>query len=149
MDTWQVVWQVLVTLAVVAVVATGLGAALLFWTIHRLRKIQLAPDAGFWETLRAVPLGLVVALDLLDLGLDVFAAPVVWFMLRRSGLERLRNVAVVESLLPFTQALPTMTLAWLLARAMPNGWDSLERGSRGASDRDYKTIDVEFRAPTP
>jgi hypothetical protein len=57
-----------------------------------------------------------VLLDLLDLGLDFFSAPVAWVILTKLGLGPLRGVTVVESLIPGTQFIPTMTLAWLFAR---------------------------------
>lgn len=132
-------------LAVLAV-ATIAGGLVLAITIRRLRKIQLPSNAGFLDTLRAVPLGLVVGLDLLDFGLDVFAAPVSWFILRRSGLEQLRNVAVVESLIPGTQLLPTLTLAWLIARLIPPGWEPTWLGDGERIDHGrFRTIDAEFR----
>lgn len=76
----------------------------------------VAEDAGFAQALRAVPLRLVVGLDLLDLGLDVLAAPLVWWILDRSGLKSLRNVAAVEAVVPFTQAVPLMTVCWVGVR---------------------------------
>ena len=75
------------------------------------------PNADFFTTVRAVPLSLVVGLDLLDLALDVFSAPIIWFILNRFGLQALRNVATVEALIPITGPIPTLTLAWLAARA--------------------------------
>jgi hypothetical protein len=69
-------------------------------------------EAGFAETLRAVPLRLVIGLDLLDMGLDVLATPLVWLMLDRAGLKPLRNVAAIEAVIPFTQPIPLLTLCW-------------------------------------
>jgi hypothetical protein len=68
-----------------------------------------------------VPLGLVIVLDLLDLGLDVFATPVVWIILSRYRLQALRNTAAIEALIPFTQAIPTLTIAWLVVRMLNLG----------------------------
>ncbi len=103
-----------------------LGAVLLgiigLLLIHRsLARLQVPPNAGFATTLRIVPLSLVIVLDLLDLGLDIFAAPIVWLLLSRYRLQALRNVAAVEALVPFTQVVPTLTFAWLAVRMLGLG----------------------------
>jgi hypothetical protein len=90
--------------------AAVLGALLIGWALGKLREKKLRVPAG------AVPLPLLVGLDLLDLGLDVFSAPIIWFVLNRLKLQKLRNVATVEALIPFTNVLPTLTVSWLLAR---------------------------------
>jgi hypothetical protein len=82
-------------------------------TYRRLRRLYLPPDADFMTCLRAVPITVVIILDLLDFGLDVFSAPIAWVMLGRLGLQGLRGVTVLEELIPGTQLLPTMTLAWI------------------------------------
>ncbi len=110
--------QVLISLLVIGVV---LGVLVLALVWRKLRRIQVPPNADFFTTIRAVPLGLVVGLDLLDLGLDVFATPFVWIVLSRFKLQSLRNVAAVEALVPFTQAVPTLTIAWVAARALNLG----------------------------
>ena len=102
--------------AIIAVVALVLAGVILALTIHRLRKIRVPRDADFFTAVRAVPFSLVVALDLLDLALDTFSAPIIWFILNRTGLQALRNVASFEAFIPFTGAIPTLTLAWLAAR---------------------------------
>ena len=96
-----------------AALLAALVLAVLLW--RRLRKLKTS-GGGFWQTLREVPLGLVVLLDLLDLALDVFSAPVIWWLLRRLRLQALSEVATIEALIPFTAPLPTMTLCWVLAR---------------------------------
>jgi hypothetical protein len=58
----------------------------------------------------------VLLLDLLDLGLDIFSVPLTWPLLGRLGLAPLRGVAVLEGIIPGTQLIPTMTMAWLFAR---------------------------------
>jgi hypothetical protein len=68
-----------------------------------------------------VPLSLVVGLDLLDLGLDVFSAPIIWVILNRFGLQALRNVATVEALIPISGPIPTLTIAWIAARVLNLG----------------------------
>jgi len=98
------------------------GGALFFsfmlfgWVLWRVRKIQLPPNADFFTALRATPLVIVLLLDLLDFTLDFLSAPVAWLLLTRLGLGPLRGVTVVEGLLPGTQMIPTMTLAWIAAR---------------------------------
>lgn len=93
----------------------------------------MAADAGFFETLRRVPLGLVVALDLLDLALDVFSAPIIWVVLDRLNLKALRQVATIEALIPISGPIPTMTICWILARRFPD-WGGVRavKGLRGA-----------------
>ncbi len=98
------------------------GGALLFsgalfgFVIWRVRKIQLPANADFFTALRATPLIVVLTLDLLDFTLDFLSAPVAWMLLTRLGLGPLRGVTVVEGLIPGTQIIPTMTLAWIASR---------------------------------
>jgi hypothetical protein len=111
------------TLVVLSLLATLLAvSATLVWLAYRkLRETRVPPGADFFTTLRAVPFTLVAALDLLDLTLDFLALPIVWIVLSRFNLQGLRNVAALEALVPLTQPLPVMTLAWLLARALNLG----------------------------
>jgi hypothetical protein len=60
----------------------------------------------------------VVFLDVLDLALDFLSAPIAWIVLDRLGLKGLRGFATVESFIPLTQAIPTMTLCWIGVRLM-------------------------------
>ncbi|MCB0034463.1 MAG: hypothetical protein KDE51_10610 [Anaerolineales bacterium] len=89
---------------------------LIGFAVRQVRKIDVPKNADFTETLQLVPVSIVVAIDLLDLGLDIFAAPISWLILDRLGLKALRGMAAVEALLPFTQPIPTLTLAWVLVR---------------------------------
>ena len=119
MDTGlQTFGQVLLALLVIGVV---LGTLVLALVWRSLSRVRVPPDADFFTTLRAVPLGLCVGLDLLDLGLDIFATPIVWMVLSRFRLQALRNVAAVEALVPFTQPIPTLTVAWFAARLLNLG----------------------------
>jgi hypothetical protein len=93
---------------------------------RRLRRL-VTSGGGFWQTLREVPWTLVVFIDLLDLGLESFSAPIIWFLLRRLGLTALREVATVEALIPFSGPVPTMTICWLLARVKKGGQPILGR----------------------
>ena len=111
--------ELLLAFAVVSVIAFAAAVVLLLLLWRRLRRLKVTPGAGFWQTLREVPLGLVVALDLLDLSLDVLSTPIVWWFLGRFDLRSLRDVASVEALIPFTGPVPTMTICWVLARLSP------------------------------
>ena len=107
------VWYALLCVvggALVGAVALGIYV----WVT--VRRINLPPDADTLTALRLTPLSVVVLLDLLDLSLDFLGAPVAWVILGRLGLGPLRGVTVIESLIPGTQLIPTMTIAWVLAR---------------------------------
>jgi hypothetical protein len=108
-------------LAVIAVAALILSALVLAWAFRTLRRVRVPPDADFFTTVRAVPLSLMVGLDLLDLGLDFLSTPLIWVILNRYGLQSLRNVASIEALLPFTGPIPTLTIAWFAARMLNLG----------------------------
>jgi hypothetical protein len=99
----------------VALAVASVGLALMWRSVKRL---NVPEKAGFFATMHHVPLLLMVLLDLLDFGLDIFAAPVSWVILDRLGLRALRNKAALEALLPFTQTVPTFSLAWLAARML-------------------------------
>jgi hypothetical protein len=113
----QLIWSLLGLMAICLGVAL-VGLALI---ARRVRRLRVPPDADFFTTMRHVPLLLVLLLDLLDFGLDVFSAPVSWIMLDRMGLPNLRNKAVVEALIPVTGVIPTFTLAWFMARMLNLG----------------------------
>ncbi len=106
--------------AVVAACSLLAAVALIIIALRRVKHICVPPGAGFVATLQGTPLVLVLGLDLLDLALDVLAAPLAWLVLDYVGLRGLRGVAVVESLVPGTQLIPTLTLSWVIARLMPD-----------------------------
>ncbi len=106
---------------VAMLVSLLLAVVLMAFTYRRLKRLRIPPDADFFTTLRHVPLTLVIFLDLLDFGLDFFSVPIAWALLGRLGLQSLRGVTVVEEIVPGTQFLPTMTLAWCAARLLPRG----------------------------
>ncbi len=108
--------QALRVFLILAGIGLLLTLLLLGWVVWRVRRIQLPPDADFLTALRLTPLAVVVLLDLLDFSLDFLSAPFSWTLLGYLGLKPLRGVSVVEALIPGTQFLPTMTVAWLLAR---------------------------------
>ncbi len=93
-----------------------LAGFLFLFVIRRLKQLNVPKDAGFGETLLYTPFLVVVFIDLLDFALDILAVPFSWAVLDRLGLKALRNIAAFEALLPFTQMIPTMTLAWIAAR---------------------------------
>lgn len=97
-------------------VSLVLALLLFVFVIRHLKRLRIPPNAGFAETLLYTPFLVVLFIDLLDLGLDILAAPVSWAVLDRLGLKALRNVAAVEALIPFTQPIPTLTVAWLWVR---------------------------------
>ncbi|MFP3853414.1 MAG: hypothetical protein ACLFWD_03865 [Anaerolineales bacterium] len=109
--------RTLVTLAGLAIIL-GLGAAMVLglWVLLKVRRLRLPEGADFMTALRRTPLSVVILLDLLDFSLDFFGAPVAWSLLSYLGLKPLRGITVVEALIPGTQLLPIMTLAWLAAR---------------------------------
>lgn len=97
-------------------VSLGLAVLLLVWVVWQVRRINLPPDADFLTAMRATPFVVVLLLDLLDLSLDFLSAPVAWVLLGKLGLKPLRGATLIEGLLPGTQLLPTMTVAWIVAR---------------------------------
>jgi len=99
-------------------VAGILALILLVIIIIQVRRIHVPPNAGFAETLLYTPFLVVLFLDVLDLALDFLSAPIAWIVLDRLGLKALRGFATVESFVPFTQMIPTMTMSWIGARLM-------------------------------
>lgn len=103
---------------ILAGVGLLLALLVLAYVLWQVKRIRLPPDADLLMTLRATPLSVVILLDLLDLSLDFLSAPFAWVLLGYLGLEKLRGVTIVESLLPGTQFIPTMTAAWIFARVV-------------------------------
>jgi hypothetical protein len=104
------------TLAVVAVLSLLIGSGILYVAYRKLRHIRIGKESDFFTTLRAVPLSLVIGLDVLDLGLDVFSTPITWFILDRLHLKALRNIATIKAAIPVGDLIPALTLAWFAAR---------------------------------
>jgi hypothetical protein len=108
--------------------AAGLiGSFVLIFAYRRIRGLNIPADATFAETLLLTPLSIVIAVDLLDLALDILAAPLSWAILDRLGLKALRGVATFEALLPGTQLIPTMTLCWLGVRVLNTQYNGTTR----------------------
>jgi hypothetical protein len=109
------------------VVLLVMGASVLIALIglvalaRSIRRLRIPPDADFFTTMRYIPLSLVILLDLLDFGLDIFSAPIMWIALDRMGLHNLRNKATIEALVPLTNVIPTFTVSWFAARLLNLG----------------------------
>lgn len=86
--------------------------------VRQVRKINVPPDAGFVQTLRLMPLSVALMIDLLDLSLDLLAAPLAWIILDRLGLKALRGISAVEALIPGTQIIPLLTILWFGVRVL-------------------------------
>lgn len=108
---------VLILLSMMSV-ALVIALILLAIIIIQVRRINVPPGAGFAETMLYTPLLVVLFLDVLDFALDFLSAPIAWVVLDRLGLKGLRGIATVESLIPLTQTIPTMTLAWIGVRVL-------------------------------
>ena len=113
--------QVFTILLVLIGVSLVLALLLVVWIIWRVKRINLPPGVDALTTLRLTPLIVVVVLDLLDFSLDFLSAPFSWALLSYLGLNSLRTVTVIESVIPGTQFLPTMTAAWFYARLTDPG----------------------------
>lgn len=120
---------ILYWLGILMLIGVTLGATMLWLIWQHLRSLNVPPNAGFFETMHYLPIALPIALDLLDMGLDVLAAPISWVILDRLGLRGLRNKAAVEALIPFTQPIPVFTIGWLVARLTGLGKTGLEETS--------------------
>ncbi len=110
---WALFFQILLGAMGLSLI---LAIGLLIITYRHLRNLKVPPNADFFTTLRHVPLYLVIILDLLDFGLDILATPFTWILLSSLGLQSLRMVTAIEGLIPGTQMIPTLTVAWILAR---------------------------------
>ena len=108
--------DIVLILLVLAGLALLLAGLLIFWIVTRIQRIKLPPNADPITALRLTPLSVVVTLDLLDFALDFLSAPIAWTLLNYLGLLPLRAAAAIVSVIPGTQFLPTMTVAWILAR---------------------------------
>jgi hypothetical protein len=121
--------ELLTRLAYGYLIAMGIGLVLVtilfIFAYRQVRRMHIPPDAGFAETLLLTPFVVVLFVDLLDLAFDFLSAPIAWLILDRMGLKALRNVAALEALVPFTQLIPTMTLAWIGVRLL--GRERFER----------------------
>ena len=114
--------DILYIAGILIIIGLILTILLLAWIVLRIRRINLPPDADPVTALLATPFVVVLVLDLLDFSLDFLSAPFSWTILSYLGLKPLRGVTVIESLIPGTQLIPTMTLAWIFVRIFnPSG----------------------------
>ena len=108
----QILLSILQVMLFISIVA-GIGASVLLVLTYRdIRQLNIPAGAGFFETMRVVPLRVAIFLDLMDLALDTFAAPLAWLVLRWLRLDALKAPAMLEAIIPGTQYIPTMTLVW-------------------------------------
>jgi hypothetical protein len=114
-------------IAAIILASLLLSALMLLVAYRQVRKIDIPPGAGFAETLHYTPFSVVLGIDVLDLALDVLAAPIAWVVLDRLGLKALRAVSAIEALIPGTQLIPTLTLAWFIVRLFNIHDDALLR----------------------
>jgi hypothetical protein len=108
----EILQWLLIFMGVSLVLAVLVGV----WVWRSVKRLRIPDDATFVEAMRITPLSVVILIDLLDFGLDFLSAPVSWVILSSLGLQKLRAASVVEALIPGTQFLPTMTVAWLGVR---------------------------------
>ena len=93
-----------------------LSIILIIVVVWRVRKIEIPVGADFFEALRYTPLIIVITLDVLDFAFDFLSAPIGFTLLTFLGLNPLRGVAAIEAVIPGTQLIPLMTLAWIFVR---------------------------------
>ncbi len=106
----------LIVLALIGGALVAAAVALLVLAARQIQQLEIPENADFFETLQAIPITVPIALDLLDAVFDVFSAPISWVILELLGLGQLKVITLVEGLIPGTQLIPTMTLAWVVAR---------------------------------
>jgi hypothetical protein len=155
MDTVFESFRSLLTVLLMAMgVSIVLGCIGLVLLARSIRRLRIPPDADFFTTMRYIPLPLAIVLDLLDFGLDIFSAPIMWIALDRMGLYNLRNKATIEALIPATNVIPTFTVCWFAARLFNLGaqpW-TYERGDwpdrpRALPHRSPTVIDMDDPRP--
>jgi hypothetical protein len=108
--------EFLIILAALFLISITLSLLLAAFIVWRIKKINLPPGADPITALRMTPLAVVIVLDVLDLSMDFLSAPVAWTILTYLGLHPLRMAAAIIGLVPGTQFLPMMTIAWFFAR---------------------------------
>jgi len=108
----------IILLTVLGLVGSGilLSIILIIFIVWRVRKIEIPAGADFFEALRYTPLIIVITLDVLDFAFDFLSAPIGFTLLTFLGLNPLRGVAAIEAVIPGTQLIPLMTIAWGFVR---------------------------------
>ena len=110
--------QIALVFGVCAAGALMAAVVLLISAAQQVSQINVPEDADFFETLQMIPITVPLALDLLDMVFDIFAAPISWIVLELLGLKALQTITVFEGVIPGTQLIPTMTASWIVARLM-------------------------------
>ena len=135
----------IVVFAICAAAGIAGAVALLFMAAQQVRDLDIPPDADFFGVMQVIPITVPIALDLLDGALDVFSAPISWMILEMMGLGQLKMITVVESLIPGTQLLPTLTIAWIIGRYFVKDRQSPIRDAmrqmQGATQGRYPALD--------
>jgi hypothetical protein len=117
------------------------------WVWRSVKRLRIPDDATFVEAMRITPFSVVLLLDLLDFGLDFLSAPISWAILSSLGLQKLRGASVVEALIPGTQVLPTMTVAWVLVRFFGPRLDEIPFLREGVNSRAGSRLEDLERIP--
>ncbi|MGF1506191.1 MAG: hypothetical protein ACFB51_13830 [Anaerolineae bacterium] len=139
--------QIIIVFIIFIVVVLGLAITLLVLAAQQIANIDIPEDADFFETMQLLPITVPLALDLLDLAFDIFAAPIAWVILELLGLKALQMITVFEGLIPGTQLIPTMTAGWVISRLMkkknePNAFrESLYDYQLRSEDQRYGRLD--------
>lgn len=116
--TWQTTLRVVGSLLLLLLFIAG---ALIVYVRRQLHAYEPRNADEFWTTLRAVPFALCLAVDVLDLALDFFSAPIVWVLLGKFKARALRYPAVIQALIPGTQIIPALSVLWVIARVFRLG----------------------------
>jgi len=117
MDIMQIPLRDLAIVFGVCAAAALTGAiGLLVVAARQIATIDIPRDADFFETLQSIPITVPLALDMLDFVFDSFSAPITWVILELLGLQSLQMITAFEGLIPGTQIIPTMTIAWIISR---------------------------------
>lgn len=137
--------QLLATLGMIALACVVVAVIGLTLLVRSIRRLHVPHDADFFTTMRLIPLALVILLDMLDFGMDIFATPLVWLFLDRMGLPSLRNKAAIEALIPFSGPIPTFTIAWIAARVLHLGETEMRAVQRFSQQHRPTIIDIDAR----
>lgn len=105
-------------LCITAIVGVAGAVTLLVVAARQIAELEVPEDADFFETLQIVPITIPLAIDFLDLAFDFLSAPITWVILELLGLRSLQMVSLFEGIIPGTQPIPTLTIAWVVARMM-------------------------------
>ena len=114
----QTIKEAALAIGIILALALIGAIVLLIVAARQIASVDVPENADFFETLQCVPVTVPIALDLLDLAFDFFAAPIAWIILELLGLQALQLITVFEGLIPGTQLIPTLTIAWFIARGM-------------------------------